>query len=475
MNSKTDKAFEKLDIRVNKLIASGEKDITKNYLDSLEDLRTTIRKLFDKYEKKGKLSAEEMAKYDRLKVLDEKLALRANKLHSDNDTVIKGTLKSVFNETVRSMFNIADEKSKKYISPVKKKLDAEKTVNADMAGLNWAKRTAHHRDSLIYELQSTLRAGIYNGATYKEMSDILKKTLNTDYGKIMTIVRTESGRVYSQAEFDSAQKLQENGIISVKVWKTSKDERVRAAHRALDGKTLKTDEDFMFSDGITTKAPRLSGTAKHDINCRCYLSYDFYDEEDIKKSNLNNRPNFFDHMSHEEKEEYDKTYKKFTRRKQDKEQYIRYTEVLGKKDMPGTFDKFQDIKYNDKEEYERYKLEYKDERLKQNIRSSFNLTINEGRQGKHIKGHNSYSGKSYLLETTDPQKLVDEYAGTGQIQRSKKTGKWTNKQFFEHNDYIGYVYADGKWIKTKYFSIHYSKEKGTHIVPRFKEDKNDKH
>ena len=76
-----------------------------------------------------------------------------------------------------------------------------------------------------------------------------------------------------------------------------------------------------------------------------------------------------------------------------------------------------------------------------------------------------------MLDDINPQELVDRYAGTGKIQRIQKNGKWTEKQFFEHTDYVGYVYENDKWIKTKYFSIHYSKKKGTHIVPRLQEDR----
>lgn len=37
-----------------------------------------------------------------------------------------------------------------------------------------------------------------------------------------------------------------------------------------------------------------------------------------------------------------------------------------------------------------------------------------------------------------------------------------------HTDYVGYVLDNGKYVKTKYFSIEYSKQKGVHIVPRLK-------
>ncbi|MBS4534987.1 capsid protein [Clostridium sp. D2Q-14] len=93
--------------------------------------------------------------------------------------------------------------------------------------------------------------------------------------------------------------------------------------------------------------------------------------------------------------------------------------------------------------------------------------IIEGRQGKHILGHNNYEGKSYLLDGVDPQELVNKYAGTGELKFSKTKIEWTKKEFITSKENIG-VNVDldtGEEALTNYFSISYSK-KGTHIVPR---------
>ncbi|MFP5527382.1 phage minor capsid protein [Peptococcus simiae] len=110
----------------------------------------------------------------------------------------------------------------------------------------------------------------------------------------------------------------------------------------------------------------------------------------------------------------------------------------------------------------------KDNRLRRAIQGgAYNLKIHEGRQGKHIKEHNNYSGESYLLEGVDPQELVYKYAGTGEFKRNRGGGDWTNKEFIEADAFIGVVVENGEEMaSTKYFSIHYSKDKGTHVVPR---------
>ena len=66
----------------------------------------------------------------------------------------------------------------------------------------------------------------------------------------------------------------------------------------------------------------------------------------------------------------------------------------------------------------------------------------------------------------EAQDLVNKYAGTGKFKRDDND-RWTRKEFVVAERTIGVVVdpKSGNEIKTKRFSIHYSK-KGTHIVPR---------
>lgn len=154
--------------------------------------------------------------------------------------------------------------------------------------------------------------------------------------------------------------------------------------------------------------------------------------------------------------------------KTDSAEYKKLLEVLGKDNMPVSVAKFQDMKYNDSERYDELKLNYKDKKLQQEIRSgAYNLKIN-GQQNKHILGHHDYiEGRSYLLDGINPQDLVYKYAGTGEIRRNRN-GDWhRNQEKITVDDFIG-VNIDietGQLGYTRTFNIIYSKEKGTHVVP----------
>lgn len=154
----------------------------------------------------------------------------------------------------------------------------------------------------------------------------------------------------------------------------------------------------------------------------------------------------------------------------DRKQFDNYKNILGSK-APKTLDEFCKIKYNGGSDYADLKLKYKDGSLQKKIRNDYNLNIETGKQGKHIKEHNNYEqGKSYLsISMEEAQQLVKKYAGTGKIQRDAK-GKWTHTEIVTQNKQnIGYAvsFLNGKEYPTSAFKIHYSKN-GTHIVPTIK-------
>lgn len=127
--------------------------------------------------------------------------------------------------------------------------------------------------------------------------------------------------------------------------------------------------------------------------------------------------------------------------------------------------------YNRGNTEENLKAYLKDQSIRRRLRSdSQPKTIDEGKQGKHILGHNNYQkGKSYLtVSMNEAQQLVNKYAGTGAPQRTR-TGEFSNQELIIADRAIG-VNIDnktGKKTLTNRFYIHYSKS-GTHIVPTLK-------
>ncbi len=91
----------------------------------------------------------------------------------------------------------------------------------------------------------------------------------------------------------------------------------------------------------------------------------------------------------------------------------------------------------------------------------FPKNIHEGKQGKHIPGHNNYQeGKSILtVSLEEAQELVTKYSGHGDPVSD-------NKERVNFGKIIG-IFVDqntGEKKPTTVGMIHYSKN-GTHIVP----------
>lgn len=91
--------------------------------------------------------------------------------------------------------------------------------------------------------------------------------------------------------------------------------------------------------------------------------------------------------------------------------------------------------------------------------------LEEGKQGKHIPGHNNYQpGKSYLTISMEEAKaLAERYSGTGQPVSQDESNR---KERVDFNKKIGYTKDKntGEEKETSWGIIHHSK-KGTHIVP----------
>ena len=103
--------------------------------------------------------------------------------------------------------------------------------------------------------------------------------------------------------------------------------------------------------------------------------------------------------------------------------------------------------------------------------NSTSKPIHEGKQGKHQPGHNNFQeGKSEMTHD-NPQKLVDEHAGSGQQVGNKTVGEAGSKERVNFGENIGnhVDQASGTKTPTNVGIIHHSKN-DVHIVPAKPED-----
>ncbi|MBO1199109.1 minor capsid protein [Staphylococcus simiae] len=144
-----------------------------------------------------------------------------------------------------------------------------------------------------------------------------------------------------------------------------------------------------------------------------------------------------------------------------------------------------------KERRGKYKLEVNSEELQQNAKKEMlemikdgriKLELNHEKQNRHQKGHElfernrKYAMKngsklpSYTtLSNEELNNLIKKHSTKGDLIINK--GSFNHKEIINFNKIIGKTYINGKYYKTPYGKVHYSKT-GVHIVPHLKRNDN---
>ncbi|MDQ0186330.1 phage minor capsid protein [Cytobacillus kochii] len=147
------------------------------------------------------------------------------------------------------------------------------------------------------------------------------------------------------------------------------------------------------------------------------------------------------------------------------EQYQRYKSLLGSERLPRSIDGFIDLKYNKVEEWDKIQDNYY---VKSKLKDGqFGSTINPEKQAPHMQA-TKIEGKSYFYDSVDVQKIFDEYAGTGVIERDNN-GKRRNTEKMRITDNIGIAVSLNGVRQANFIKIHHSKNR-THIVPIWKDE-----
>ena len=137
-------------------------------------------------------------------------------------------------------------------------------------------------------------------------------------------------------------------------------------------------------------------------------------------------------------------------------------DILGKENMPESLSKFQDLKYNDIEKYERLKD-------KAYIQNNFNRgiwkdEINPEKQARHIKS-TAGKTKSYFYDDIDIEALYNKYKMTGYIQPYGNGVNSSDEKvdLYEANP-VGIDIFTGNVVNA--MTIKYGKT-GSHLIPTY--------
>lgn len=283
--------------------AGAEKQIRRLYKAMLKDLQTFISDTYVQYAKDDKLTYAMLqeAGYNArfLEEIEQRLNISTPKTARELRQLVEDTYDAAYKAMVDGVARAAGGLETEFAESIAITPEqVKRAVENPVSGLTLSDTLEKNRREIIYSIKRTVGVGLMNGDRYTTMARRISEQVDGDYKKAIRIARTETHRVRETGNHDAAQyvdkELQKGttGRRMCKTWKTMKDERVRPQrrrkgkkgwstkmgrgpnHMILDGQTVLAGEDFDLKDGHTAPVPGMSGVAGHDINCRCYASYE---------------------------------------------------------------------------------------------------------------------------------------------------------------------------------------------------------
>ena len=380
-------------------------------------------------------------------------------------------INSAFNAYYRNVYNLQKGMKVAYQFDMLDPELIDSMLKSRWSGKNYSNRIWDNTNALAESLKDEMLMGVLTNKTEKEMADTIMNKFAVGAYQARRLIQTESA---AMTAFADQQAFKDAGI---------EKEMFIAVH---DSRTSQICQHHDRSIVEIAKAKVGVNVPPLHPNCRSHMIPYIEGVTDAMKKRQRNpvtnkdevvdvSENYDQWLKRQQEEHGVDTVNSFMEKTKnassDRKQYNKYIDVLGKENMPTSLSKFQDMKYNDVEKFNDLKLHFKDSKLQKGITESYNLTLREGQQGKHILGHNNYlEGRSYIVDASmkDRQECIKKHAGNGTINRYRN-GDWDNTESIVDNSIVGYVLSiDKTWIATNKFKIHYSKEKGTHMVPTLK-------
>ena len=261
--------MDKRQAELEKLMLEYEKqclnDLQKTYTEALADVKRRLR---------GLLGSEQtqsiVYQVNFQETLQKQLEAALNSLKSGSITSVSEFLNKTYEDSyLGTIYGIQGQGI-----PINIGIDHEqlaRTINRRTDTMQFSQRLYDNVDKLGIAFKSQMSRGIANNSTYSKIAKQLAMESEANYRQAMRIVRTEGGRVKSEAKLDSMKKAKDAGADIVKQWDATFDGKTRAEHRYLDGQIKEIGEPFVDSQGREAQAPHKFGIASMDINCRCIV------------------------------------------------------------------------------------------------------------------------------------------------------------------------------------------------------------
>lgn len=237
----------------------------------------------------------------------------------------------------------------------------ENVMEKPWHGKRFSARIWDNTDRLANEAQEIVGKYIVSGREPKKAAQELAEAFEVEKFHAETLIRTEIAHARSMSDMKAYEDI---GTKRYRYLATL-DERTCPVCGGLDGKSFE----------LSGAAEGVNYPVMHP-RCRCTTTMDIRYFRRRARNPITGKNEVTDgsltydtwrqNMSDEEKAAFEKAGRKYRNKAADKRQYEEYKEILGSKNMPKSFDKFQEMKYNEDERYAFLKLDYaRQNRLKE--------------------------------------------------------------------------------------------------------------
>lgn len=355
----SDQIFERFQ-KKHRLTESEARQLLNTLQDktSIDDLKAVLRADPDHVSKAAILAELEspayQARLERLQQLQNQLDRTMQEVYKQEKARNTSHYVDLANEAYyRSIFEIQQQTGLGFSFNLIDPAVIDKVINSKWSGANYSTRIWHNTQALAKDLKEELLMNLITGRTDREAAEIIANKYAQGASNARRLVRTESCNLATQMDMQS---YEECGIEKYRFVATL-DLRTSPPCRKLDGKV------FLVSE----QQPGKNCPPLHPW-CRSTTICDIGDEElaQMKRrardpvtgktktvpANMTyeqwHRQNVKGHPDAEQNE------RMWKNRHSDRRQYETYKTIYGE-DLPDSFDKFQDLKYNDHKRWDALK------------------------------------------------------------------------------------------------------------------------
>lgn len=420
----------------------------------------------DEFRSLLKQGAEDEEKKELLKMLESPAysarIQRFQELQQEIDVLMKNQYHLEKERSTRHYADLASESYYKSIYDIQKhaglafsfaKLSPKKIdrlLKSKWSGINYSARIWNNTDKLAKDLKEELLLNLITGRSDREVAEIISNKFGAGAMEARRLVRTESNFIAGEMEAQSYEECDLEWYLFV----ATLDKKTSKICQRMDGKKFKV-KDRQPGKNCHPMHPWCRSTTIAYLNDEV-LSKLKRRARDPETGQLYQIPANMTYKQWYEKNIENKPSKKeavlsYKNRKTDQAQYSKYKEIVGKENMPSTFEEFQHMKYNDGERWG-YLKDYKKSRNNNMISSftSFDQYVEYKRRiDNEIIGIKTQEG----IEIKSQSKhFIERVFGTTE---DKKTGRPRDGVSLEE---ISLALREGKVRKRK-DSWRYTKDK----------------